>query len=166
MNSLIDGEGLLWQICLEKRLWGGGSYFNKYLMGEDGCIRACVCLVVGVWLFICVAISVCISMSHLKGVLNEGEDHFLTPSPKWGNLIFFSPLHHSSPSHLLSSSLPAFHPSRDPSPWKLNEGMYRVGSAVSGPAEAIWEELFLPLLLQSTWEKKSQKKVYPAIIAQ
>lgn len=24
----------------------GGSYFNKYLMGEDGCVRACVCSVV------------------------------------------------------------------------------------------------------------------------
>lgn len=55
-------------------------------MGEYGCIGACVCLVVGVWLF--VAISVCISVnSHLKVVLNEGDNHFLTQSPKWGNLI-------------------------------------------------------------------------------
>lgn len=113
------------------------------------------------------AISVYLSMSHLKGVLNEGEDHFLTPSPKWGNLIFFFSASFS-PSHLLSPSPPVFHPSRDPSPWKLNEGMYCIGSAVSGPVELIGEKLFVPLLLQSTCEKKvsEQKKVYPAIIAQ
>lgn len=87
----------------------GGSYFNKYLIGEDGCISVCVCVLWWV-LVICAALSVCISMkSHLKGVLNEGDDHFLTPSPKWGNLIFFFSASFS-PSHLLSSSLPLFHP--------------------------------------------------------
>lgn len=61
----------------------GGSYFNKYLMGEDGCISVCVCVQWWGFGYLFVAISVSISMkSHLKGVLNEGEDHFLTPSLK------------------------------------------------------------------------------------
>lgn len=93
----------------------GGSYFNKYLMCEDGCIN--VCVFSGGWgglvIYMCVAISVCISMkSHLKGVLNEGEDHFLTPSPKWEkSFIFF--IFFSASDTVLSSSGLFFHPSRN-----------------------------------------------------
>lgn len=42
--------------CYGRSVWKattGGSYFNKYLMGEDGCIGACVgvCVCVQWWGF-------------------------------------------------------------------------------------------------------------------
>lgn len=105
MNNPIDGGGLLWYICLESG--DGGSYFNKYLIGEDGCVCVCVfsggALVIYVWGYKCLHIY----EDRLKGVLNEGEDHFLTPARLGG--IFFSSSF--SLSHLLSSSLPLFHAS-------------------------------------------------------
>lgn len=73
-----------------------------------------------------------------------------------GGILFSSRSASFSPSPILSSSRPFLHPPCNLSLWKLNEGMYCVGSAISGPTKLIGEKLFVPLLLQSTWEKKSQ----------
>lgn len=82
--------------------------------------------------------------------LNEGEDHFLPPSPMWGNFIFFFSTSFS-PSVLLSSSLASISHLSAPRKAERSDLLCRLSSTQAEQADLSY--LFL-LLDKSTWEGK------------
>lgn len=156
MNSLIDEEGLLWKICLEKQL--RGVHISINIWWATAAVLACVCVFSGgLVIYMCVYKGFHMkshfkrsfkwgrrSLSHSISILEECN--FLLLCVILSISTFFYPLF----AAVFSSNL-AIYP-----PWKLNEGTCCVGSALSGPTEKSY--LILHYISQhgrKKWAKES-----------